>query len=107
VVESSSYHYRDLASGADDPAPVLGQVELDDLLSKRERLNAEAAADPDPAHRPWGVKVSLVEGEARRPAGEMQRAIAKQAEAEREGAPRSSTPRASPGLGSARQGRRR
>ena len=63
---------------------MLGQVELDDLLSKRERLNAELQQILDRHTDPWGVKVSMVEVKHVDLPAEMQRAIAKQAEAERE-----------------------
>src|SRR3989442_1140657 len=75
---------RDLAAGADDAARRPGQVELDDLLSKRERLNAELQQILDRHTDPWGVKVSMVEVKHVDLPAEMQRAIAKQAEAERE-----------------------
>ena len=63
---------------------VLGQVELDDLLSQREKLNRELQTILDKHTDPWGVKVSMVEVKHVDLPTEMQRAIAKQAEAERE-----------------------
>jgi len=63
---------------------VLGEVELDDLLSKRETLNERLAAILDLHTDPWGVKVSRVEIKAVDLPQEMVRAISKQAEAERE-----------------------
>ncbi len=63
---------------------VLGQVELDDLLSNRERINAELQRIIDDQTEPWGVKVSAVEVKNVDLPPEMIRAIAKQAEAERE-----------------------
>ena len=63
---------------------VLGQSQLDDLLSKREEINAELQRIIDQQTEPWGVKVSVVEVKNVDLPQEMQRAIAKQAEAERE-----------------------
>jgi regulator of protease activity HflC (stomatin/prohibitin superfamily) len=63
---------------------VLGQSQLDDLLSKREEINAELQRIIDQQTEPWGVKVTSVEVKNVDLPQEMQRAIAKQAEAERE-----------------------
>ena len=63
---------------------VLGQVELDDLLSKREELNDRLQSILDQHTDPWGIKVSLVEIKTVDLPAEMQRAMARQAEAERE-----------------------
>ena len=63
---------------------VLGQVELDDLLSERERLNQQLQQILDQHTDPWGVKVSSVEVKHVDLPPDMQRAMAKQAEAERE-----------------------
>jgi regulator of protease activity HflC (stomatin/prohibitin superfamily) len=63
---------------------VLGQVELDDLLSNREKINQELQKIIDMQTEPWGVKVSIVEVKNVDLPQEMQRAIARQAEAERE-----------------------
>ncbi|MDA8241434.1 MAG: slipin family protein [Nitrospiraceae bacterium] len=63
---------------------ILGQGQLDDLLSKREELNAELQKVIDFQTEPWGIKVSAVEVKNVDLPVEMQRAIAKQAEAERE-----------------------
>ncbi len=63
---------------------VLGQVELDDLLSKREELNERLQAILDQHTDPWGIKVTLVEIKTVDLPSEMQRAMARQAEAERE-----------------------
>jgi len=63
---------------------VLGQQELDDLLANREKINAELQRIIDEQTEPWGVKVSVVEVKNVDLPVEMQRAIAKQAEAERE-----------------------
>jgi len=63
---------------------VLGQVELDDLLSNREKINQELQKIIDNQTEPWGIKVSVVEVKNVDLPQEMQRAIARQAEAERE-----------------------
>ena len=63
---------------------VLGKAELDSLLAERERLNTELQQIIDEQTEPWGVKVSTVEVKDVELPQEMQRAIARQAEAERE-----------------------
>lgn len=63
---------------------ILGQSQLDDLLTKRDELNAELQKVIDFQTEPWGVKVATVEVKNVDLPVEMQRAIAKQAEAERE-----------------------
>jgi regulator of protease activity HflC (stomatin/prohibitin superfamily) len=63
---------------------VLGQSHLDDLLSKRDELNAQLQKIIDEQTEPWGVKVTAVEVKNVDLPIEMQRAIARQAEAERE-----------------------
>lgn len=63
---------------------VLGQSELDDLLSQREKINAKLQQIIDSHTEPWGVKVGNVEVKQIDLPQEMQRAMAKQAEAERE-----------------------
>ena len=63
---------------------VLGKVDLDDLLSQRERINEELARVIDDLTEPWGVKVSLVEIKDVDLPDTMQRAMARQAEAERD-----------------------
>ncbi len=63
---------------------VLGQAELDELLSRREKINQELQKIIDEETDPWGIKVSIVEiKDVELPKG-MQRAMARQAEAERE-----------------------
>ncbi|RLF83499.1 slipin family protein, partial [Thermococci archaeon] len=63
---------------------VIGQAHLDELLSEREKLNRELQRIIDEATDPWGIKVTAVEiKDVELPAG-MQRAMARQAEAERE-----------------------
>ena len=63
---------------------MLGQVELDDLLAERERLNTQLQQILDQHTEPWGVKVASVEVKQVDLPPDMQRAMAKQAEAERE-----------------------
>lgn len=63
---------------------VVGQAELDELLSERDKLNAKIQTILDEATDPWGIKVSTVEMKDLDLPVEMQRAMAKQAEAERE-----------------------
>ncbi|MBI4252317.1 MAG: slipin family protein [Candidatus Tectomicrobia bacterium] len=63
---------------------VLGQMELDDLLSEREKINHQLQELLDQATDPWGIKVTNVEVKHVDLPSEMQRAIARQAEAERE-----------------------
>jgi regulator of protease activity HflC (stomatin/prohibitin superfamily) len=63
---------------------VLGQVELDELLSQREKLNVQLQSTLDEDTEPWGVKVAKVEVKQVDLPDQMIRAIARQAEAERE-----------------------
>lgn len=63
---------------------VLGQAELDDLLANREKINSELQQILDKHTDPWGIKVSTVEVKHVDLPAEMQRAMARQAEAERE-----------------------
>lgn len=63
---------------------VLGQAELDELLSEREKINHELQAIIDDQTEPWGIKVSIVEVKDVELPNSMQRAMARQAEAERE-----------------------
>src|SRR5206468_5522733 len=62
----------------------LGKLELDDLLAQREKINKELQQVLDLHTEPWGIKVSAVEVKAIDLPPEMQRAMARQAEAERE-----------------------
>jgi regulator of protease activity HflC (stomatin/prohibitin superfamily) len=63
---------------------ILGQSQLDDLLAKREELNTQLQKVIDEQTEPWGIKVTTVEVKNVDLPSEMQRAIARQAEAERE-----------------------
>ena len=84
VVEVENYHYATSQLAQTTLRSVLGQAELDDLLSQRERLNVELQTILDKQTDPWGIKVSAVEVKHVDLPTEMQRAMAKQAEAERE-----------------------
>jgi regulator of protease activity HflC (stomatin/prohibitin superfamily) len=84
VVEVENYNYATSQLSQTTLRSVLGQVELDDLLSQRERLNQHLQQILDQRTDPWGVKVSAVEVKNVDLPGDMQRAIARQAEAERE-----------------------
>jgi len=84
VVEVEQYHYATSQLAQTTLRSVLGQVDLDDLLSQRERLNHELQSILDKHTDPWGIKVSMVEVKHVDLPAEMQRAMAKQAEAERE-----------------------
>jgi regulator of protease activity HflC (stomatin/prohibitin superfamily) len=84
VVEVENYIYATSQLAQTTLRSVLGEVELDDLLSKREALNVRLQSIIDEHSDPWGVKVSMVEVKHVDLPQEMQRAMAKQAEAERE-----------------------
>src|SRR5512147_2464053 len=84
IVEVESYHYATSQLAQTTLRSVLGQVELDDLLSQRERLNQQLQQILDQHTDPWGIKVSSVEVKHVDLPPDMQRAMAKQAEAERE-----------------------
>jgi len=84
VIEVENYIYATSQLAQTTLRAVLGEVELDDLLSGREALNLRLQTIIDQHSDPWGVKVSMVEVKHVDLPQEMQRAIAKQAEAERE-----------------------
>ncbi len=84
VVEVENYLYATSQLAQTTLRSVLGQVELDDLLSERERLNIQLQDILDKHTDPWGIKVSSVEVKHVDLPQEMTRALAKQAEAERE-----------------------
>jgi regulator of protease activity HflC (stomatin/prohibitin superfamily) len=84
IVEVENYLYATSQLSQTTLRSVLGQVELDELLSQREKINRELQEILDRNTGPWGVKVSNVEVKNIDLPQEMQRAIAKQAEAERE-----------------------
>jgi regulator of protease activity HflC (stomatin/prohibitin superfamily) len=84
VVEVENYHYATSQLAQTTLRSVLGQVELDELLSEREKINHQLQSILDLQTDPWGIKVSAVEVKHVDLPAEMQRAMAKQAEAERE-----------------------
>lgn len=84
VVEVANYLYATSQLAQTTLRSVLGEVELDELLSQREKLNTRLQSILDLDTEPWGIKVSKVEVKQVDLPTEMQRAIAKQAEAERE-----------------------
>lgn len=84
VVEVENYVYATSQLAQTTLRSVLGEVELDDLLTKREQLNIRLQEIIDQHSDPWGVKVSMVEVKHVDLPPDMQRAMAKQAEAERE-----------------------
>jgi regulator of protease activity HflC (stomatin/prohibitin superfamily) len=84
IVEVENYLYATSQVSQTTLRSVLGQAELDDLLSQRDRLNQQLQHILDTETEPWGIKVSAVEVKNVDLPQEMQRAIARQAEAERE-----------------------
>jgi regulator of protease activity HflC (stomatin/prohibitin superfamily) len=84
IVEVENYNYATSQLSQTTLRSVLGQVDLDDLLSRREHLNQELQQILDQRTDPWGVKVSAVEVKHVDLPDNMQRAMARQAEAERE-----------------------
>ncbi len=84
IVEVEDYVYATSQLAQTTLRSVLGQEELDALLSERERLNASLQEVIDKHTDPWGIKVSTVEVKHLDLPQDMQRAMAKQAEAERE-----------------------
>ena len=83
VTEVEQYQYATSQIALTTIRSVIGQAELDELLSKREKLNKELQQIIDEATDPWGIKVSSVEIKDVELPKEMQRAMAAQAEAER------------------------
>lgn len=84
IIEVENYVYATSQLAQTTLRSVLGEVELDELLAEREKLNHRLQEVIDRHSDPWGVKVSLVEVKHVDLPQEMQRAMAKQAEAERE-----------------------
>ena len=85
IVEVENYLFATSQLSQTTLRSILGQSELDELLSQREKINRELAVIIDNQTEPWGIKVSNVEVKHIDLPQEMQRAMAKQAEAEREG----------------------
>lgn len=84
IVEVENYVYATSQLAQTTLRSVLGQAELDDLLASRDRLNQELQQILDHQTDPWGIKVSAVEVKHVDLPENMQRAMARQAEAERE-----------------------
>jgi regulator of protease activity HflC (stomatin/prohibitin superfamily) len=84
IVEVESFRYAVEQAAQTGLRSVLGEVELDDLLSERETLNEKLQTILDDHTEPWGIKVVRVQVKTVDLPQEMQRAIARQAEAERE-----------------------
>jgi regulator of protease activity HflC (stomatin/prohibitin superfamily) len=84
VIEVQDYLFATSQLAQTTLRSVLGKVELDDLLSEREKLNSQLQEIIDKHSDPWGIKVQLVEMKHVDLPENMVRAIAKQAEAERE-----------------------
>ncbi len=84
VVAVSDYRNATFQIAQTSLRSVIGQVELDELLSQRERVNQHLQHIIDAETEPWGVKVSVVEIKDVELPPQMQRAMARQAEAERE-----------------------
>ena len=84
VIEVENYMYATSQLAQTTLRSVCGQAELDQLLSEREHINSQLQEILDTHTDPWGIKVSTVEVKHIDLPQEMQRAMAKQAEAERE-----------------------
>jgi regulator of protease activity HflC (stomatin/prohibitin superfamily) len=84
VVSVENYLYATSQLAQTTLRSVLGQAELDELLSERDRLNERLQEIIDKHTDPWGIKISMVEVKHVDLPQEMQRAMARQAEAERE-----------------------
>lgn len=84
IVEVESYQYATLQLAQTTLRSVLGQALLDDLLAERDRLNQQLQQILDLHAEPWGIKVSAVEVKHVDLPENMQRSMARQAEAERE-----------------------
>jgi len=83
VIDVENYMFATSQLSQTTLRSVLGQLDLDDLLTKREEINQELQEIIDRQTDPWGIKVSLVEVKHVDLPQEMKRAMAKQAEAER------------------------
>jgi regulator of protease activity HflC (stomatin/prohibitin superfamily) len=84
IIEVSNFLYATSQLAQTTLRSVLGEVDLDELLSQREKLNVRLQSILDQHTAPWGVKVTMVEVKQVDLAEQMIRAIARQAEAERE-----------------------
>ena len=84
VISVENYYHATAQIAQTTLRSVIGQYELDEILAQRDRINARLQEILDELTEPWGVKVTNVEVKAIDLPSEMQRAMAKQAEAERE-----------------------
>lgn len=84
VTQVEDYYFATAQLAQTTLRSVLGQYPLDDLLSNRDKINQTLQANLDESTEPWGIKISVVEVKHIDLPKEMQRAMAKQAEAERE-----------------------
>jgi len=84
VIQVENYYFATSQLSQTTLRSVCGQVELDELLAEREKINAHIQEILDQDTEPWGIKVSKVEVKQIDLPEEMKRAMAKQAEAERE-----------------------
>ena len=84
IIEVENYSYAMSQLAQTTIRSVCGQAELDDLLAEREKINAELQEILDTHTDPWGIKVATVELKHIDLPSEMQRAMARQAEAERD-----------------------
>jgi regulator of protease activity HflC (stomatin/prohibitin superfamily) len=84
VIEVENYLFATSQLAQTTLRSVCGQVELDELLVEREKINTQLQGILDHATDPWGIKVTIVEVKHIDLPQEMQRAMAKQAEAERQ-----------------------
>jgi regulator of protease activity HflC (stomatin/prohibitin superfamily) len=84
VVQIENYVFATSQISQTTLRSVVGQAELDELLSEREKINTKLQKVIDQQTEPWGIKVSIVEVKDVQVPEQMQRAIARQAEAERE-----------------------
>ena len=84
VVEVENYLYATSQLAQTTLRSIIGQSQLDELLSERDKINLQLQDVLDTQTEPWGIKVSLVETKQVDIDTDMQRAIARQAEAERE-----------------------
>jgi regulator of protease activity HflC (stomatin/prohibitin superfamily) len=84
ILEVENYQYATSQLSQTTLRSIIGQAELDDLLSERDKINQQLQIAIDQQSDPWGVKVSLVEVKHVDLPEHMKRAMAKQAESERE-----------------------
>lgn len=84
IISVENYYHATAQIAQTTLRSVIGQYELDEILAQRDKINARLQEILDELTEPWGVKITNVEVKAIDLPSEMQRAMAKQAEAERE-----------------------